>query len=70
MLLLLLLHAHIHILRSCETLRSWPGHLFPIVSLAVVGSSVYSLGEDGCIRGWPSTAPQQPFVTAWQVERG
>ena len=29
---------------------------------------MYTLGEDGCIRGWPSTAPQQPFVTAWQVD--
>ena len=47
--------------------RSWHAHVFPVVSLAAVGTTVYSLAEDGAVRGWPASPPLQPFVAAWQV---
>ncbi len=52
-----------------DAVRDWRAHAFPVTSLAAVGTTVFSLAEDGAVRGWPATPPPAAFVAAWQVWR-
>lgn len=49
-----------------DAVRSWQAHLYPVVSLAAVGGTVYSLASDGAVRGWPASAPSPALLAAWR----
>ncbi|KAF5835728.1 Endonuclease/exonuclease/phosphatase [Dunaliella salina] len=45
----------------------WRAHTLPVKSLAVMGTTVYSLAKDGSIRGWPAVQPPPPAAAqAWK----
>ncbi|KXZ53097.1 hypothetical protein GPECTOR_8g88 [Gonium pectorale] len=52
--------------------RSWKAHDFPVTGLAygagraAAGGLVYSLGENGSIRAWPSAPPADTHLAAWR----
>lgn len=55
----LTMHTHIRTLYK---------HCTCVCSLAVMGTTVFSLARDGAIRGWPAVQPPPPqHVQAWRV---
>ncbi|GIL70795.1 hypothetical protein Vretimale_3892 [Volvox reticuliferus] len=58
---------------SGEVCHAWKAHVFPVVGLAHdLGSTgrgsalVYSLSENGSVRGWPAALPSEAQRLAWR----
>jgi hypothetical protein len=51
-----------------QEIRSWQAHLWPVLSITVLGPLVFTLGQDGSIRGWPSVPSLPPtLMQSYQV---
>lgn len=47
--------------------QSWQAHLFPVISIAQVGTKVFTLANDGSVRGWSLNLPSQAEIDAWHL---
>lgn len=47
--------------------RMWQAHLSAVKSIVPCGALVFSLGQDGSIRGWSPAAPTPQHLLAWHV---
>nr|ACH87585.1 hypothetical protein [Dunaliella viridis] len=53
--------------RTGKPAMNWRAHMYPVKSLAVMGTTVYSLAKDGSIRGWPAVQPSPAaHIDAWK----
>ena len=47
--------------------QSWQAHLFPVISIAQVGTQVFTLAKDGSVRGWSLSPPSAAEIDAWHL---